>query len=117
VGLIRAVPGERMVFERWRFVHYPLPFAVSGENFMWEVDDRRVREGEVIRLPGPDVRAEYQGIGHPARPGKRDVRGTITFLRVGPRDVVADVAVASDSAGWQLSKRVRFERRPAPRPD
>lgn len=114
VGLTRATPGDRMVFERWRFVHYPLPFAVGGENFIWEVDESRVREGEVLRLPDPAVLAEYQRIGHPARRGPRDVRGTITFIRVSPRELVADVDVASDSARWKMAKRVRYERRPVP---
>jgi hypothetical protein len=27
VGLIHAAPGDRVVFERWRFVHYPMPLA------------------------------------------------------------------------------------------
>ena len=114
VGLTRATPGDRMVFERWRFVHYPLPFAVGGENFIWEVDESRVREGSVLRLPDPAVRAEYQRIGHPARRGPRDVRGTITFVRVSPRELVADLDVASDSAQWKMTKRVRYERRPVP---
>lgn len=114
VGLIRALPGEKMVFERWRLVHYPLPFAVNGENFMWEVDESRVREGAVLRLPDPAVCAEYQRIGHPARPGPRDVRGTIAFVRVSPRELVADLDVASDSARWKMTKRVRYDRRPVP---
>jgi hypothetical protein len=113
-GINRASPGDRMVFERWRFVHYPLPFVVGGENFSWEVDQSRVREGAVLRLPDPAVRAEYQRFGHPARPGKRDVRGTITFVRVSPRELVADLDVASDSAEWKMTKRVRYERRPVP---
>ena len=103
--------------QRWRFVHYPLPFVVGGENFSWEVPDERVREGEVIRLPDPAVRAEYQPIGHPARPGYRDVRGTLTIIRVGPRDMLVDVQVASDAAGWRLAKRIRYARRPTPRMD
>lgn len=117
VGINRAAPGDRMVFERWRFVHYPLPFAVGGENFSWEVDESRVREGAVLRLPDPAVRAEYQRIGHPARAGQRDVRGTITFVRVTPRELVADVDVASDSAKWKMTKRVRYDRRPVPPED
>ena len=115
VGINRAAPGDRVVFERWRFVHYPLPFVVGGENFSWEVPDERVREGEVIRLPDPAVRAEYQPIGHPARPGYRDVRGTLTIVRVGERDLLVDVQVASDAAGWRLAKRIRYARRPTPR--
>jgi hypothetical protein len=70
-----------------------------------------VREGEVIRLPDPGVHAEYQPIGHPAGRGYRDVTGTITLERVGPRDVLADVQVFSDDAGWRISRRVRYERR------
>ena len=115
VGLIRAAPGDRVVFERRRFIHYPMPFAVAGEKFMWEVADERVREGEVIRLPDPAVRAEYQPIGHPAGRAYRDVRGTITVVRVGERDVLVDVQVASNAAGWRHSRRIRYARRPIPR--
>jgi hypothetical protein len=114
VGLIQAVPGDRVVFERRRFVHYPLPFAVSGEKFMWEVANERVREGEVIRLPDGAVRAEYQPIGHPAGRAYRDVRGTITIVRVGQRDVLADVQVASRAGYWRLSRRIKYARRPTP---
>jgi hypothetical protein len=111
VGLIHAGPGNRVVFERWRFVHFPMPFAVGGENFIWEVADERVREGEVIRLPEKGVHAQYQPIGHPAGRAYRDMVGTITFVRVGPRDVLADVDVYSDDAGWRITRRVRYERR------
>jgi hypothetical protein len=117
VGINRAAPGDRVVFERWRFVHYPLPFVVGGEIFSWEVPEGRVREGEVIRLPDPSVRAEYQPIGHPARPGYCDVAGTLTIVRVGEKDLLVDVQVASDDAGWQLSQRIRYARRPTPRQD
>jgi hypothetical protein len=100
VGLIHAGPGDRVVFERWRFVHFPMPFAVGGENFIWEVADERVREGEVIRLPDPAVRAEYQPIGHPA--------GRCVVLRgsAALRD-----PVCCRSSGQPLSVRAR--RRPS----
>jgi hypothetical protein len=89
--------------------------VVGGENFSWEVPEERVREGEVIRLPDPAVRAEYQPIGHPARPGYRDVAGTLTIVHVGEKEMLVDVRVASDDAGWRLSRRIRYARRPTPR--
>ena len=110
-GFLSAAPGEQMVFENGRMVHYPIPFAWSGGALLWQADSARVRPGAVFTLPDPHVRAVYQRFTHPVRHGYGDVRGTIRVIAVDSLNVVVEAKVRSDSGDWSSDAKIRYRRR------
>ena len=107
-GFLSAVGGDRVVFEKGRMVHYPIPFVWSGGAYLWQVHASKLVKGAVLTLPDSGVDAVYQRFTHPVGSGVRDLRGTITIRDVSASRVVADVALRSDAADWSVRERVTY---------
>jgi hypothetical protein len=113
-------PGESQVLEVCRQWVAPVPDAATGYCFRLQVRPDLLRPGRELAIPGEGVEPHLWVIaGAPRIAQSRSAVGRLRVVRVGEREMVAELEVRDNSIGgepWELHGTRRFRRREIPPP-